>query len=75
MVDWAKRHNRFIPKEEIAKFESALGLGWKEVKGAPQHLVYEHTQTKILMHDAHPGNFIETKNCQLVPIDVFFEGL
>lgn len=61
--------------ESIPLLKKLEQLGWKEVKGAPQHLVYEHTQTKLLMHDAHPGNFIYTKEDKLVPIDVFFEGL
>lgn len=27
------------------------------------------------MHDAHAGNFIRRKDGDLIPIDIFFEGL
>ncbi len=27
------------------------------------------------MHDVHAGNFIRRRNGDLIPIDVFFEGI
>lgn len=49
--------------------------GWQRVVTRDNHLVFEHAASGIRMHDVHAGNFIRQKNEELVPIDVFFEGL
>ena len=48
---------------------------WKPAVTLHNHLVFEHVPTGIRMHDVHAGNFIRQKNGNLIPIDVFFEGL
>jgi len=49
--------------------------GWQPAGSLHNHLVFQHDPTGIRMHDVHAGNFIRQKNGNLIPIDVFFEGI
>lgn len=49
--------------------------GWRPAGSLHNHLVFEHSSSGIRMHDVHAGNFIRRRNGDLIPIDVFFEGI
>ena len=49
--------------------------GWRPAGSLHNHLFFEHTPSGVRMHDVHAGNFIRQKSGNLIPIDVFFEGL
>lgn len=68
----------YIEGEHVDQSELVTYLGkqgWQRVVTRDNHLVFEHAASGIRMHDVHAGNFIRQKNGELVPIDVFFEGL
>lgn len=52
-----------------------IAQGWRPAGSLHNHLVFQHVPSGVRMHDVHAGNFIRQKNGNLIPIDVFFEGL
>jgi len=54
--------------------EKLLSDGWERASDDSQLLAYRHPETKVVLRDAHPGNFIVSGK-KYVPIDVAIENL
>jgi hypothetical protein len=58
--------------EELASW--LVAQGWRQ-RDDRTHRYFEFQDTGIMVHDMHAGNCIKTPQGDIIPIDVFFEGL